>query len=161
MTRAAFLLGAALTAALAAPVPAQSDGADRAARADAPLAAYAWRARPFLVFADAENSDALSRQRAALAAHGQALAERAVPVIEVVAGAVTVSGAPSDLSAEALRRRYDAPRGRFAARLIGKDQGVKLTRSDPVDADTLFALIDAMPMRRRELAEERAARTAD
>ncbi len=39
----------------------------------------------------------------------------------------------------------------FRVRLIGKDGGEKLDSSAPVSADALFALIDAMPMRRAEM----------
>lgn len=40
----------------------------------------------------------------------------------------------------------------FRVRLVGKDGGVKFARSEFVDAATLFALIDAMPMRRAEMS---------
>jgi len=40
----------------------------------------------------------------------------------------------------------------FRVRLIGKDGGVKFSRNTPVDAETLFDLIDAMPMRQAELS---------
>ena len=40
----------------------------------------------------------------------------------------------------------------FRVRLVGKDGGVKLDRGEPVDIPTLFALIDAMPMRRAEMS---------
>lgn len=39
----------------------------------------------------------------------------------------------------------------FRVRLVGKDGGVKLDRDTPVAVAELFALIDAMPMRRAEL----------
>jgi hypothetical protein len=39
----------------------------------------------------------------------------------------------------------------FRIRLIGKDGGEKLDSSAPVSAEALFALIDAMPMRRAEM----------
>jgi hypothetical protein len=42
------------------------------------------------------------------------------------------------------------PRRRQSVRLIGKDGGVKLDRDTPVAVAELFALIDAMPMRRAE-----------
>ena len=40
----------------------------------------------------------------------------------------------------------------FRVRLIGKDGGEKLDSAAPVSAAALFALIDAMPMRRAEMA---------
>jgi len=43
----------------------------------------------------------------------------------------------------------------FRIRLIGKDGGVKMDRSSPVDTLTLFSLIDAMPMRQAEMSRRR------
>ena len=40
----------------------------------------------------------------------------------------------------------------FRVRLVGKDGGVKLDQGAPIETATLFALIDAMPMRRAEMA---------
>ena len=40
----------------------------------------------------------------------------------------------------------------FRVRLVGKDGGVKLDQATPIEVTTLFALIDAMPMRRAEMA---------
>jgi hypothetical protein len=37
-------------------------------------------------------------------------------------------------------------------RLVGKDGGVKLDQSGPISAQALFALIDAMPMRKAEIS---------
>lgn len=116
-----------------------------------PLEAYAWRARPLILFAEAADAEALLRQQALLAPAAAGLAERAAPVIVVAPKAVTIDGAPSDLSAEAMRRWYRAPEDRFQIVLVGKDTGVKLRRDAPVDPDEIFALIDGMPMRRREL----------
>ena len=39
----------------------------------------------------------------------------------------------------------------FRVRLVGKDGGVKLDQNAPVESAALFALIDAMPMRRAEM----------
>lgn len=43
----------------------------------------------------------------------------------------------------------------FTVVLIGKDGGEKLKSADPVTTDFLFALIDAMPMRRLEMQSRR------
>jgi hypothetical protein len=50
---------------------------------------------------------------------------------------------------EALRIRP----GSFALRLVGKDGGVKLSRDTATPVQEIYALIDTMPMRRRELSE--------
>ena len=41
--------------------------------------------------------------------------------------------------------------GTFAAILVGKDGGEKHRSVEPISPQTLFDLIDAMPMRQREI----------
>jgi hypothetical protein len=41
----------------------------------------------------------------------------------------------------------------FSVRLLGKDGGEKLRSNQPVSTESLFALVDAMPMRRQEMRE--------
>lgn len=52
-----------------------------------------------------------------------------------------------------LRSRYGVSRDSFALLLVGKDGGVKLTRNEPIALDEIFALVDSMPTRRREMRE--------
>jgi len=52
-----------------------------------------------------------------------------------------------------LRSRYGVSGDSFALLLVGKDGGVKLTRNEPVALDEICALVDRMPMRRREMRE--------
>ena len=47
----------------------------------------------------------------------------------------------------------------FRLRLIGKDGGVKLDQAEPIEASALFALIDAMPMRRAEMSKKSSTHT--
>jgi hypothetical protein len=51
----------------------------------------------------------------------------------------------------AARSRFRVEAGAFAAVLVGRDGGEKFRSSEPVPVEKLFGLIDAMPMRRREL----------
>lgn len=109
------------------------------ARADAPtLDQLRWTSRPVLVFADGPEDPRLARQLAVLTAEEAGLSERDMVVMTDVAPA-----GEGDL-----RRRF-APAG-FAVLLIGKDGFVKLRRGAVVEPEELFALVDAMPMRRRE-----------
>ena len=62
-----------------------------------------------------------------------------------------------DAAAAGLKERdllviTQAPAPAFRVRLVGKDGGVKLDAGTPMTTDTLFALIDAMPMRQEELS---------
>jgi hypothetical protein len=53
----------------------------------------------------------------------------------------------------AIKTRFNTPA--FSVVLIGKDGGEKLRRSTPLSPDELFALVDAMPMRRAERRERK------
>ena len=57
------------------------------------------------------------------------------------------------LSATVLRRHFAVPDDGFAAILVGKDGTEKLRSDTPVTPVTLFAAIDAMPMRQQELRD--------
>ena len=55
--------------------------------------------------------------------------------------------------AAAVRERFGVEPGRFVALLVGKDGTVKHRFDGPVGPGEIFALVDAMPMRRREMRE--------
>ncbi|SFE38903.1 DUF4174 domain-containing protein [Roseivivax sediminis] len=131
----------ALGLTLAAPADAQRSGTVTPLPPDtAELSDYRWSNRPVLLFADADTDAAYAAQRAALAAAAPGLADRDIVVLT-----------DTDPQARgALRARF-APEG-FLMVLVGKDGGVKRTETAPISADDLFATIDAMPMRRREMS---------
>ncbi len=81
------------------------------------------------MFAPSGASADLARQRAIVGAPRPAFQDRRVVVVYVAGGEA-------------------------AAELVGKDGGVKLMSASPIAAATLFATIDAMPMRRREMGRE-------
>ncbi|MEL6371601.1 MAG: DUF4174 domain-containing protein [Pseudomonadota bacterium] len=58
-----------------------------------------------------------------------------------------------DFSGGATARREHCMAGRFEVKLIGKDGDVKHVSDGPITSQTLFLIIDAMPMRRREMAD--------
>ena len=91
------------------------------------LSAHQWRHRVLVIDTPSRESAEYLRQSAALAAASAGLQERHVEIVTQTAKV-------------------------FRVRLVGKDGGVKLDRSAPVDVPTLFALIDAMPMRRSEMS---------
>jgi hypothetical protein len=103
------------------------------------LAALRWAARPVLVFA-AGDDPRLAEQLALFEANAADMAARRTVVV--------VDGGEGG----ALRARF-APDG-FAVVLVGLDGGEKFRASAVVDPDRLDALIDRMPMRRRELSAD-------
>ncbi len=91
------------------------------------LTAHQWRHRVVVIDTPSPQSVDYLRQTKALEAASAGLRERDVVIVTQAAKT-------------------------FRVRLIGKDGGVKFTGNTPVDAATLFDLIDAMPMRQAELS---------
>ena len=76
-------------------------------------------------------------------------------VIEVVGREVRFMDQPLQANARyGLEERFQ-PSSRFTVVLVGKDGTAKLREKRAVSSDDLFALIDAMPMRQREMREQR------
>ena len=81
-----------------------------------------------------------------------------VQTADAAVGAARAEGRPlSAGDVAALRRRLRVEAGRFTALLVGKDGHVALRSHEPVVAARLFPAIDAMPMRRAEVARRRGA----
>ncbi len=51
-------------------------------------------------------------------------------------------------------KHYNVRTADFTIILIGKDGTEKLRQSEPISAEKLFSIIDAMPMRQREINEK-------
>lgn len=103
------------------------------------LEQFRWQARPVVVAADPDDPR-LAEQLALFEGDAADMIERRnVVVVDVETGS-------------ALRRRLGAEG--FMVALIGLDGGVKFRSGDVVAPDRLEALIDAMPMRRREMRED-------
>jgi hypothetical protein len=116
------------------------------------MSAYTWKKRPLVVFAPSSSDAALARQKAIVASSRAGMAERHMVVVYVVGDSVSADlGAGPGMGAGALRARYGVSAGAFRAVLVGKDGGSKLSSGSPLSAGTLFATIDAMPMRRDEM----------
>ena len=119
-----------------------------------PLAALRWRRRPLVVIAPEGTDARLARQRALIEAARDAFAERDQSLVVVAGDTLSVDGAAWD-GAAALRARFGVGTDDFAVILVGKDGGEKARWREPVDPREVFARIDAMPMRRREMSGRR------
>ena len=56
--------------------------------------------------------------------------------------------------ADSMRNRFNVPRHKFTLILIGKDGGTKLKRHAQTNLKEVFELIDAMPMRQKEMRQK-------
>ena len=113
---------------------------------------YVWRFRPLLIFGPSDDASILGRQRTIVEASSDGMLERDMVVVEIVGNRVkTIIGDECRVTAPELRARFQVPAEEFCVVLVGKDGGVKLREVAPVEATRLFALIDSMPMRQREI----------
>ena len=113
-----------------------------------------WQKRVLLTFSPNERHAAFRRQGALLDAVDAGLPERDMTVIQVFAdGRVAIDGDLNPTSASSFYRRFSVTNDEFRVILVGKDGTVKLDRVSAVSGDDLFALIDAMPMRRLEMLQ--------
>ena len=110
------------------------------------LGAFRNRSRVLLVFVPSSADEAASRQKRLLETAEPGLSERDLRVFYL-----PTDGAGG--SAQALRNHFKISETAFAAVLIGKDGGEKARYLEPVYPETLFEVIDQMPMRRHEIKE--------
>ena len=107
------------------------------------LTEFRWKKRPVLVFADSADDPAFIEQMELLHARADELAQRDVIVL--------TDTDPAARSAIRLKMR---PRG-FMLVLVGKDGGNKLRKPFPWSVREITRSIDKMPMRQREIREEK------
>jgi hypothetical protein len=109
----------------------------------ADLSEFRWKKRPVVVFADSRDDPAFIEQLELLEARPEELRERDVVVL--------TDTNPKDGAALRLKMR---PRG-FMLVLVGKDGVIELRKPFPWDVREISRSIDKMPMRQREIREQK------
>ena len=115
--------------------------------ADFDLEDYRWENRLLLIFAPTADDDRLEEQMTLFGALQDGNDERDLLIVQVL-------GDDPIEAAQSLRERYSVGPDAFGVLLIGKDGGLKNRFDEPVTAGEVFGLIDAMPMRIREMRED-------
>jgi hypothetical protein len=120
------------------------------------LSRFRGRNRLLLIFAPSASDEGYARQRDLLKRHEAGFADRDLLALHLFEdGSGGSMGEPvTPEQAAAARREFGVGDGLFAAVLVGRDGGAKLRSGEPVPAPDLFARVDAMPMRRREMREK-------
>ncbi len=117
------------------------------------LGAFRWDKRVLVISAPGADDAAFREQIDALDAGKAEFVERDMLLVTLLDDAESAAGDRALTSEEVAGARVELgiEQGEFAIRLLGKDGGVKLSRNGVVPMDELYALIDGMPMRRREM----------
>lgn len=109
------------------------------------LREFRWKKRVLLVAAPRPEQADFQAQKQLLAPVSRELAERDILVLDVLYHRLSAA------DRQYLTRKTGVRPLAFAAVLIGKDGGVKLTSARPLAPAALFAAVDQMPMRQDEL----------
>jgi len=121
------------------------------------LGAYIWKHRLLLVFASSNEDGAYQELVKKLQGQEGEVVERDLLVFSIFErGQSRLGNSVIDPhSAASLRDKFSITPGQFTVVLVGKDGGEKLRRGAAVDIDEIFSVIDAMPMRQREMEEKK------
>jgi hypothetical protein len=120
------------------------------------LSQFQWKNRLLFLFAPNRNDPMFVSLHNSLSAQRAAVVDRDLVIFEILESdpsSMNTQSLPSD-SALFLRKQYNVNPGEFAVLLVGKDGAIKLKRQDETRLEDIFALIDAMPMRREEMRQK-------
>ena len=120
----------------------------------AELSDYLWQGRPLLVFAPTASDARLVETVRRIEASRCEFADRDMVLGRILAqGTSTLDGDVVDTNqAQRLRSEFGIGPNGFSVVLIGKDGGEKLRANDVPDLAAIYAVIDGMPMRGREMS---------
>lgn len=122
----------------------------------AELSDYRWERRPLLVFAPTGSDPRLVETLSRIEASRCDFVSRDMVIGLVVSeGNSTLDGQAITVEeSQQLMSQYAIGENAFSVILIGKDGGEKLRRNEVPDLDEIYAVIDGMPMRSREMAAD-------
>lgn len=126
----------------------------RAAAAE--LSDYRWQNRPLLVFAPTDSDPRLVETIRRIDATRCDFADRDMVLGVIVGdGASSLGGQPVGADQkQRLLSQFGIGAQSFSVVLIGKDGGEKLRVNDVPDLAAVYAVIDGMPMRSREMGAD-------
>jgi hypothetical protein len=117
------------------------------------LESYVWKNRIVLVFTNGDTNTNYQAQVDMLVRDIRGIEERDMKIFKI-----SHDNTAEDLLSKKtlraknnIREKYNLSDEGFRVLLIGKDGSVKYSDSNPVSKEKLFAIIDAMPMRKAEM----------
>lgn len=117
---------------------------------------FLWENRPILIFVespDNANYQALTQQ---IKDERAGIMDRDIVILHlIVEGQSLLDNQPiSEKSAQEIRQRFQPNPDMMTVVLVGKDGTEKARKTGLVDITSLFPIIDAMPMRQREMRQQ-------
>ena len=120
---------------------------------DLNLSDLRWQHRVVVVFAEHQEDEHYQTQISSLRNAQEGIKERDLVIISIFNdGESNFDGLPvTESSSQNIRKKLNPNNQVFSFILIGKDGGVKMREQQVVTPGELFAVIDRMPMRQREM----------
>lgn len=117
------------------------------------LESHLWEERVLLVMADTTDNAQYRQQRDILRTHPDGVQSRDLVIYDLVADTTARRDGRTlpHLSSNRFLAHLGSEGHDFTVTLIGKDGTEKHRQHEALSADTLFNLIDAMPMRQQEM----------
>jgi hypothetical protein len=121
------------------------------------LKSYRWNSRLLLVFSPNNANRYYETFEEELSNRHREIEDRDLIVFRIfeTQGSRLADRPLTPEDAEKLRRRFEVESDRFTVILIGKDGGLKMSRPGGVTPREVFDRIDSMPMRQREMRENK------
>ena len=117
------------------------------------LSQFQWKNRLLFLFAPNRSHSKFDVLQKSIATQQAEVTDRDLVIFKILeSGTSRLDTSYLDPQvAQSLRDKFDVSPGRFAVILVGKDGGTKLNRQEQTQLEDIFALIDAMPMRQKEM----------
>jgi hypothetical protein len=119
------------------------------------LRAYQWKNRLLILFAPSEKDLIYQSFKEQLQRRAREVHDRDLLIFHVLeTGENRLANLPLNKEQGiSLRKTFSIMPGQHMVILIGKDGELKLRKELPVELSEIFSVIDAMPMRQREMRE--------
>ncbi len=114
---------------------------------------HVWKNRVLIVFANSDKNPDYQKQMSLISKAEAGFAERHLVVFSIFEN-YGLSPAYQNLDAQICRKlheKFKVDKNKFTIVLIGKDGGEKYRKQTILTNEELFAIIDAMPMRKAEM----------
>jgi len=130
-----------------------STGLGQATAVAAELSDYRWQHRPLLLFAPVDTDPRLVETLSRIEASRCDFLDRDMVIGLVVTEGTSTLGGQAIAADESQRliQQFAIDANTFSALLIGKDGGEKLRVNEVPNLQEIYAVIDGMPMRAREM----------
>ena len=116
------------------------------------LSKHRWENRLILILTDDENNSTFQSQLAEFRKDLTGLNERKIIIYQVMPGEhKTGLNDGNKIKSDRLYNDYKKTDAGFEVVLLGLDGGVKIQQNELLSLEKLYAVIDVMPMRRREI----------